>query len=98
MINVVGKRKIFYGFSLLLIGAGIFSIIFWGLHFGIDFKGGSFLQIEWSDQQPNAQKIKDQLAPLNLGDITIQPTGDKGTILRLKDIDEATHQKVLSAL
>lgn len=98
MINVVGKRKIFYGFSLALIGAGIFSVIFWGLHFGIDFKGGSLVEINWQDHRPDAKTVKDILSPLDLGDISIQPTGDAGMILRLKDIDEATHQKVLLTL
>jgi len=98
MINVVGKRKIFYGFSLALIGAGIFSVIFWGLHFGIDFKGGSLIEINWQGQRPDAKTVKDILSPLDLGDISVQPAGDTGMILRLKDIDEATHQNVLSTL
>jgi len=98
MINVVGKRKIFYGFSLALIGAGIFSVIFWGLHFGIDFKGGSLIEINWQGQCPDAKTVKDVFSPLELGDISVQPAGDNGMILRLKDIDEATHQKVLSTL
>jgi preprotein translocase subunit SecF len=98
MLNVVGKRKIFYGFSLALIGAGIFSIIFWGLHFGIDFKGGSLVEINWQGQRPDSKTVKDILSPLDLGDISVQPTGDTGIILRLKDIDEATHQNVLSTL
>jgi preprotein translocase subunit SecF len=98
MLNIVGKRRIFYIFSLVLIGAGIFSIIFWGLHFGIDFKGGSLLQIDFLNSRPDIQTIKNKLSGLDLGDVSIQPTGDKGILVRMKDIDEDTHQKVLSAL
>jgi len=98
MLNIVAKRKIFYTFSILLIGAGIFSILFWGLHFGIDFKGGSLIEVEFLQSRPEIQAVKDNLSGLNLGDVAVQPAGDKGFLLRLKDLDEAAHQQVLQSL
>ncbi|MBU2219685.1 protein translocase subunit SecF, partial [Patescibacteria group bacterium] len=98
MINVVGKRKIFYTFSALLIGAGIFSIAFWGLHFGIDFRGGSLIEVEFFQARPEVKTVKDNLVGLNLGDVAIQPTGERGLMIRLKDLDETTHQQVLQSL
>jgi len=98
MINIVGKRKIFYTFSLLLNAVGIFSIIFWGLHFGIDFKGGSLIEVEFLAQRPEASLIKEKISPLGLGDVSIQPSGDKIMMLRLKDLDETTHQQILQSL
>ncbi len=98
MLNIVGKRKIYYTFSVLLIGAGIFSIVFWGLHFGIDFKGGSLIEIEFLQARPEVKIVKDNLATLNLGDVAIQPAGNKGFLLRMKDLDEISHQQVLQSL
>lgn len=98
MLNIVGKRKIYYTFSALLIGAGIFSILFWGLHFGIDFKGGSLIEVEFSQTRPEISAVKDGLAGLALGDIAVQPAGDKGFLLRSKDLDENAHQQILQAL
>ncbi|MFH1385722.1 MAG: protein translocase subunit SecF [Patescibacteria group bacterium] len=98
MLNVVGKRKIFYTFSALLIGAGIFSIAFWGLHFGIDFRGGSLIEVEFFQARPEVKTVKDNLVGLNLGDVAIQPTGERGLMIRLKDLDETTHQQVLQSL
>jgi len=98
MLNVVGQRKIFYGFSLTLIGAGIFSLIFWGLHFGIDFTGGSLMEVEWAGERPQINLIKDNFAQLELGEVFLQPTGDKGILLRFRDVDETGHQKVLETL
>lgn len=98
MINVVGKRKIFYAFSVVLIGAGIFSVIFWGLHFGIDFRGGSLIEVQFSQPVPDAAAIKASLAGLNLGDAAVQPTGNSGFMIRLKDLDENAHQSVLASL
>ena len=98
MLNVVGKRKIFYAFSLVLIGAGIFSLLFWGLHFGLDFTGGSLLEIEWKGETPANETIKNDFSKLDLGEVFLQPTGEKGLMLRFKDVDETGHQKVLTSL
>ncbi|MDD2753479.1 MAG: protein translocase subunit SecF [Candidatus Portnoybacteria bacterium] len=105
MINVVGRRKIFYTFSILLIGAGIFSTLYWGflqsghlLRFGIDFTGGSFIEIEFAQARPEAKAIKDVLSGLGLGDAAVQSAGDRGIIIRTKDLDEPSHQRALQAL
>ncbi len=44
---VVTYRKIFYAISVLLIAFSVFAVSFWGLNFGIDFKGGSILEVEF---------------------------------------------------
>lgn len=98
MLNIVAKRKIFYAFSILLNIIGIFSILFWGLHFGIDFKGGSLIEVEFLQSKPEIKIIKDKLAGLNLGDAAVQPVGDNGFMIRMKDLDEAGHQQVLQSI
>jgi len=98
MINIVGKRKIFYTFSILLNAVGIFSIIFWGLHFGIDFRGGSLIEVEFLNQRPEIPVVKEAIKSLDLGDVSFQPSGERGMMLRLKDIDESSHQRVLQTL
>lgn len=95
---IVKYYKIFFIFSGLLALASIVFIVLWQLNFGIDFKGGSLIEVEWINQRPTNPKIRDILSPLNLGEINIQPIGGKGTILRLKDIDDKTHQEVLNTL
>ncbi len=98
MLNIVGKRRIFYGLSIVLIGAGIFSVIFWGLHFGIDFKGGSLIEVDFPNGRPEINVLKSNLAALSFGDAAVQPAGDNGVIIRMKDLDETGHQKVLESL
>jgi preprotein translocase subunit SecF len=98
MLNIVGKRKIFYILSIALNVVGIFAILFWGLHFGIDFRGGSLIEVEFLGERPEAKVVKEKLAGLDLGEIFIQPTGEKGMMLRLKDLDEDAHQKILQSV
>ncbi len=98
MVNIVGKRKYFYTFSIALNMIGILAVIFWGLHFGIDFRGGSLTEIEYLNERPSIDSVKTSLAQIELGDASVQPSGDKGYMIRTKDLDETTHQKILQTL
>jgi preprotein translocase subunit SecF len=95
---IVEKRKIFFILSSLLILVSILALIFWGLNFGIEFTGGSLMEGKFKQDRPSNDEIKNVLNSLELGDIVVQPTGESNIILRMKDIDEVTHQKVISAL
>mgnify|MGYP001589560323 CR=1 FL=1 len=78
--------------------ASIASLIIFGLKFGIEFTGGSAMEVSFTDQRPTNEVITAGLADFNLGDIVVQPTGTNGAILQFKGIDEALHQKVLAKL
>jgi len=90
--------KLYYIFSGILIVASIASLVMFGLKFGIEFTGGSNMEVEFVQQRPSNEEISEKLSEFNLGEITIQPTGEKGAILRFKGVDEATHQQILSKL
>lgn len=90
--------KLYYIFSGILIIASVASLIMFGLKFGIEFTGGSNMEVEFVQQRPSNEDISKKLSEFNLGEITIQPTGEKGAILRFKGVDEATHQQILSKL
>lgn len=98
MIDFLKYRKIYYFFSGIFILISIFSLIFWQLKLGIDFKGGSILEIEFKKERLSSQEVEKRLADLNLNLSSLQPTGERGLILRMRDIDEETHQKILERL
>lgn len=89
--------KINYFFVGALILASIICLAVFGLNFGIDFLGGSILEVEFENRPAN-NVIIEKLNKFNLGEIIIQPTGERGVILRLKSIDEELHQNLLGAL
>ncbi len=97
-MNFIRYSKVYYIFSGLLMIASILALSLWGLNLGIDFLGGSLLEVEYKEERPANQLIQEKLEFLDLGEITIQPVGEKGIILRLKDIEEKTHQEVLAEL
>lgn len=57
------------------------------------------MQVQFTEgQRPSNEAIKDALKSFDLGDITVQPTGNTEAILKFKGIDEVTHQKILAEL
>lgn len=98
MFNFVKYQKIYFIFSAVLILSCLFFLVFWGLKPGIDFTGGSILDIEYKGDRPENKIIIENLADLDLGEVSVQPADQKGVILRMKDVPEETHQKILENL
>lgn len=91
-------RKIYYLISGVLAILSIVSLFTFGLNFGIDFRGGSLMELESINARPSHDVIRGVLSDLDLGDIVVQDIGEKGLVLRFKNIDENSHQDVLAKL
>jgi preprotein translocase subunit SecF len=95
--KIIQKRKIFLSLSSLAVVASILALIFWGLNFGIDFTGGSLMEVEFTNYQPTVTEIQDSLKPANLHGLIIQPT-QNSTILRFQENTEIAHQAAVKSL
>ena len=93
-INFLKYRKIYYLFSGILVIGSLISLFLFGLKPGIDFKGGSILEVEF-EKRPENPVIQEKLKGLGLGEIVIQSADERGVILRMKEIDEFKHQEIL---
>lgn len=98
MIRITQNRIYTYIFSGLLLIASITALSMWGLKWGIDFTGGSLLEVEFKDSRPTLEVLHQTVDSLNLGAVNIQPIDDKGALLRLKDIDNDTHTSLITKL
>ena len=75
-INWMGKAKYFYALSGILLLAGWTSIIVnGGLRYGIDFKGGTNVDVRFA-QPPNVDKLRSGLVAQGLGNTEIQSISD----------------------
>jgi preprotein translocase subunit SecF len=97
-MQIIKYRKIYFSISIILFLGSLFSLLFYGLPLGIDFTGGTLMEIEFLEERLSNQEIQDRLAELELGQISLQSTGERGMILRLKDIGEETHQMILEKI
>ncbi|MBC8313400.1 MAG: protein translocase subunit SecF [Candidatus Cloacimonetes bacterium] len=86
-IDFIGKRKITFIISIVIILAGILSLIVnGGPKYGIDFTGGTLLELDFQPNDENAkpieiQQIRDILATQGFGDAEIQEFGNPNNIL-----------------
>lgn len=78
--------------------ASLVSVAMFGLKLGIDFTGGSLLEVEFTVNRPTIEQVNEVLNSLDIKNSVIQPIGDKGMIVRFKTVDEKTHQQILSAV
>jgi len=97
-IKFLKHSKAYFIFSGILILASAVSLFYFGLNPGIDFTGGSILEVEYEETRPSNQEVRDVLAGLDLGEFSVQPADGKGLILRMKEIQEETHQEIIARL
>lgn len=96
---VVNYRKIFYTLSILLVIFSIFSISKFGLNYGIDFKGGSIVEVEYSDARPDKDSVASTVRDAGVqGEIMVRPTGEKGYIIRTENLASSTINSITAAL
>lgn len=95
---IIKYRKIFVSISALLVTLSVVSMIFFGINFGIDFRGGSLLEVEYTGTRPEKVVVENSLKELSLGDMLIQPIGDTGYSIKTRDITDDEKQAVLSSL
>ncbi len=99
MYQIIQKRKIWLSVSTVLVLTSITFLIMWGLNFGIDFTGGSLLEIKFTENnRPSVTEVNSVLSDLDLGSLITQPVDENGMILRFQNIDEVNHQEVLKRL
>ena len=97
-LNVVKYRKFWLIFSSSIAALALTALIMWGLNFGIDFTGGSLMEVKFNGQQPNVSQVTENLTDLNLNSLSVQPTADNSIILRFKEDSLDVHEQVKAHL
>ena len=78
--------------------AALASIAVFGLNLGIEFTGGSLLEVKYQNQAPTLEQVKAQISALNLGDVVVQISDYERVILKMKFIDEQQKEEILRKL
>ncbi len=99
MYNIIGKSKIFIGLSLILVIMSIIAIFVFGLNFGIDFTGGSIINVRFKNiERPSIDSLKNSLSEISLSNLIIQPLGNDEYTIKTQNITEETHQQIISTI
>ena len=77
--------KTFNKLSLLLIVISVILLIFKGLNYGVDFKGGTLIELRTTTESINISEIRNSFNKMNLGDVTVKQFGnDKDYIVKFE--------------
>ena len=98
MFSFIKHKRIYFTFSIILILVSALALTIYGLEWGIDFTGGSILELNYKEGRPSISEVKESLNDFDLGDARVQFSGDEGIMIRTKDISEEVHQQVILKL
>lgn len=89
--DFIGKRKITFSIVILSTLMVLGGILFKGLNYGIDFKGGVVMEVRMPNV-PNIADLRDKFEPLKLGEVAIQHFGsDKELMIKFENIEGQTN-------
>ncbi len=96
-LHIIEKRKFWYTLSLIITIGAVISLSVFGFKYGLDFTGGSLMELEYSKSRPANDTVVNFLKKQGLENVRVQPSGDKGVIMRLPEVNEEKHQQLLKA-
>lgn len=97
-MNPIAFRKVTYIISGTLFLVSLLALSVWGLKLGIDFTGGSLIEIEYRGERASQEAITEAVQGAGIEHAVVQPTGERGAFIRTRHMTEDEHQKVLKAL
>lgn len=98
MINILGKRYLFFAVSLLVIIPGLIVMAVLGLPLSIDFTGGSLLEVRFEGVAPAPADVIAAYNTLDVEDVRAQTTGENTLLIRSSFLDEETRGSVVQTL
>ena len=102
MFDIIGRRKIYFIISGLMIVPGLIGLAIWGLNLGIDFTGGSLVEVRLGSN-PAAAQVRSVFVDAGLTDVSVV-TGSttdalgKTYLIRIKTIDAGAKSDLLAKL
>lgn len=84
--DFVGKMKLAFGISVAAMVISFASVIWHGgLNYGIDFAGGTLVQLKFQ-KETSTEQIRNAFKPIGLQSVVIQPFGDREVVIRIGDV------------
>jgi len=97
-IEFIKYSKVWISIGGAVITVSIILLLIFGLKPGIDFTGGSLMELSFNKNRPDNKEVQLVLDKLNLKNSVLQKTGDKSLIIRTKFLEENSHQNLLNTI
>jgi preprotein translocase subunit SecF len=97
-MNILGKRYLFFGLSLLIIFSGLIILFVNKVPLSIDFTGGSLLEVTFNNQSPETSEIIAVYESANIKDVQVQTSETGSYIIRSQFLNNDERDAIISAL
>lgn len=97
-LQIIKNRNIWFAISGVLVVLSLISLAMFRLNFGIDFTGGSLMELSFQNKVPAVAEINKVVQGAGYNDVVTQNVGANGIIIRLPTLDETKHQALLTTL
>jgi len=85
-----------FWFSITLVVASVILVFVYGLNFGVDFKGGTIIELNFEKEMPTAGEVQDSLS--SFSEISVSFVGSSSVVIRTTELTEDKHQETLAVL
>lgn len=96
-LQIIQKRTYTYALSFLLVALSIAALFLWGLRTGIDFEGGTSIEVHFSESV-EIDAVKQNLEALDLISLQVQSTGEGAIVIEYLTSDEDQNSAVREAI
>lgn len=97
-MEIVKNRNIFFAIAAILMLMSAGALLKYGLVLGIDYTGGSILELEFTGARPERQVIERVASEKGIEGATIQPSGESGMLIRTRTLTEPEHQALYTGI
>lgn len=94
---IVQHRKIWYTLSAIFLVASVGAVALWGLKFGIDFTGGSLMEVQY-EVLPTSDEMYGRLEAAGIEGSSVRQTGETGYLIRTSFLTEEAYTEVREVL
>lgn len=95
---IIAHRTFFFWLTGIILVAAVGSIFAYGLPLGIDFTGGSLMQVNYPSGRPALSAVQEQLGGAQLGTVSVRAVGDTAVSIRTRTLTPVEHDALLADL
>ena len=96
-MNWMKYRILYFAISAIVIGAGIFGLVRWGLNFGVDFKGGASLEYKF-EKSISTEAVQGKIEDKGVEVTSIQDISGGAYLIKLRSISQKERQGIKGVL
>jgi preprotein translocase subunit SecF len=94
---VIRFKKLFIGLSIFFVAASIAAFAIFGLPLGIDFKGGSALDVQYSGVRPATTAVSQAIENAGFDNALVQPVGEQGYMIQTREVTDDERAAIVAA-